>query len=55
MMKKCEDSLRTRKFVKCPEKFQKILKILRETFRKILKKCKVNFKETRWSKKKWKI
>ncbi len=29
-MKKYEDSVRTGKFVKCPMKFQKILKILRD-------------------------
>ncbi len=37
-MKKYEDSLQTRKFVKCSGKFQKMLKIFREIFRKILKK-----------------
>ncbi len=51
ILKKCEDPLWTRKFVKCPGKFQKILKILRETSLKILKKRKVNFEEIRWSKK----
>ncbi len=33
------------KFIRCPGKFRKILKILRGTMRKILKKRKVNFKE----------
>ncbi len=37
ILKKCKDSLRTKKLVKSSRKFQKILKILRETFRQILK------------------
>ncbi len=36
ILKKWGDSLRTKKFVKCPGKFQKILKIL-EAFRQVLK------------------
>ncbi len=51
VMKKCKDSLRTRKSVKFSGKFQKLLIILRETLRKILKKRKLNFEEIRWSKK----
>ncbi len=51
VLKKCKDFLRARKFVKWPGKFQKVLKILREAFKKILKKRKVNLAENRWSKK----
>ncbi len=46
ILKKYTDSSRIRK-----SKFQKILKILRGTFRKIWKKCKLNFEEIRRSKK----
>ncbi len=39
------------KFIRCSGKFRKILKILRGTVRKILKKQKVNFEEIFWIKK----
>ncbi len=42
----CTSHLR-QEFVKCPEKFQKILIISREIFWKILKKRKVNVEEIR--------
>ncbi len=42
--------LRIRKSVKCLGKFQKILKIMRETFGKVLKKRKVNFEINQWKK-----
>ncbi len=51
ILKNYADSLRTRKFVKCLGKCKKNLKILRETFKKILRKCKVNFEQIRWSEK----
>ncbi len=43
-----ENSLGIKKFVKGPRKFQKILKILRETLKK---RKKVNFEEIRYTKK----
>ncbi len=39
------------KFIRCLEKFHKILEILRGTLGKILKKQKVNFEEIFWVKK----
>ncbi len=39
------------KFIRCPGKFRKILKILRGTLRRILKKRKINFDEILWIKK----
>ncbi len=48
---KFENSLRSQKFVKCSGKFQKILKILRDSFKKILMKSNAKFEECRWWKK----